>query len=118
MCSLPECVCAEGNPDVFVVKTATLPIVIAGGTASYAITVTAGGDANSTNVTLTDVLPAGFSWTLGGTDAVSCSPPPPGPIAGNTTLTCTFGTMASGTSKTITLSTQTSTAAARPVSRS
>ena len=106
---LPECVCAEGNPDAFVVKTATLPIVIAGGTASYAITVTAGGDANSTNVTLTDVLPAGFGWTLGGTDAGSCSPPPPGPIAGNTTLTCTFGTMASGTSKTITLSTQTST---------
>ncbi len=106
---LPECVCAEGNPDASVVKTATVPTVTAGGTASYTITVTAGGDANSTNVKLTDVLPTGFNWTLGGTDAAACSPGPPGPIAGNTTLTCTFGTMASGTSKTITLSTQTST---------
>ena len=106
---LPECVCAEGNPDAFVVKTATVPTVIAGGIASYTITVTAGGDANSTNVKLTDVLPTGFNWTLGGTDAAACSPGPPGPIAGNTTLTCTFGTMASGASKTITLSTQTST---------
>jgi uncharacterized repeat protein (TIGR01451 family) len=101
-------VCAEGDPDAFVTKTATLPTVIAGGIASYTITVTAGGDANSTNVELTDVLPTGFSWTLGGADAGACSPGPPGPIAGTTTLTCSFGTMASGTSKTITVSTQTS----------
>jgi uncharacterized repeat protein (TIGR01451 family) len=104
---LPERSCVEGEPDA--VKTATQPTVIVGGTASYTIKVTAGGDADSTNVKLTDVLPgpASMSWTVGGADAGFCSP---NPVAGGSTLTCNFGTMAQGTLKTITLSSTTTAA--------
>ena len=106
--SLPDCVCAgPGIPDVSIVKSATKPIINAGEIASYTITVTADGTANSTNVKLTDVVPSGFTWTVGGADAQSCSPASPPPIAGGTTLTCSFGTMAPGATRTITLSTQT-----------
>src|SRR4029434_10714820 len=46
--SLPDCVCAgPGIPDVSIVKSATKPIVNAGEIASYTITVTADGSANS-----------------------------------------------------------------------
>ena len=55
--------------DVKVVKTTTTPTVTAGGQASYGITVTANGPASSTNVVLTDLLPAGLTWTVGGRTA-------------------------------------------------
>jgi uncharacterized surface anchored protein len=58
--------------------------------------VSASGTGDSTNVTLSDTLPAG-TWTLGGTNASSCT------LVGSA-LSCSFGTMASGTSKTITVS--------------
>ena len=87
--------------DVKVVKTTTTPIVTAGGQASYGITVTAIGPASSTHVVLTDALPAGLTWTVGGTDKASCSPA--SPVAGGTTLTCNFGTMAPQATKSITL---------------
>jgi uncharacterized repeat protein (TIGR01451 family) len=82
------------HPDVSVVKTGSGP-VIAGGSATFTIIVSAAGTGSSSNVTLSDTLPSG-AWTLGGTDAAQCS------IASGA-LSCTFGTMASGTSKTITL---------------
>ena len=63
--------------DVKVVKTATTPIVTAGGQASYGITVTANGPASSTHVVLTDVLPAGLTWTVGGTDRRAARRPRP-----------------------------------------
>src|SRR5439155_1264687 len=91
-------------PDVGVVKTANPATLTAGGTAGYSITVTANGTGNSTGVTLTDVLPnAGHTWTVGGADAASCS------ISAGT-LTCSFGTMAPGSTKTITLTTTTTAA--------
>ena len=93
--------------DVKVVKTTTTPTVTAGGQASYGITVTANGPASSTNVVLTDVLPAGLTWTVGGTDKANCSPA--SPVAGGTTLTCNFGTMAPQATKSITLTATTST---------
>ena len=52
--------------DVKVVKTTTTPTITAGDQASYGITVTANGPASSTHVVLTDVLPAGLIWTVGG----------------------------------------------------
>jgi uncharacterized repeat protein (TIGR01451 family) len=88
-------------PDVSVVKTTTTPVIVAGMPVSYTVTVTAGGTGPSTNVVLSDPLPSGLSWTVGGADAASCSPA--SPVAGGTTLTCNFGTMAAGSSKTITL---------------
>jgi uncharacterized repeat protein (TIGR01451 family) len=95
-------------PDVSVAKTASNTTVIAGNSAVYNIVVTAGGTGNSTNVTLTDTLPSGFNWTVGGTNAAACSPA--SPVTGGTTLTCNFGTMAPGTSKSITLTAPTTTA--------
>ena len=94
--------------DVKVIKTATTPTITAGGQASYGVTVTANGPASSTHVVLTDTLPAGLNWTVGGSDAGSCSPA--SPIAGGTTLTCSFGTMAPGATKAITLAATTSSA--------
>jgi uncharacterized repeat protein (TIGR01451 family) len=84
-----------------VVKTTTTPTIIAGATATYNVAVTANGSGNSTNVVLTDVLPAGLAWTVGGTDKASCSPA--SPVAGGTVLTCNFGTMAPQATKSITL---------------
>jgi uncharacterized repeat protein (TIGR01451 family) len=85
-----------------VTKTTSTPTVAVGATATYTVTVTAGGDANATGVALTDVLPSGLAWTVGGANAASCSPA--SPVAGGTTLTCNFGAMTRGTSRTITLS--------------
>ena len=98
--------------DVKVVKTTTTPTVTAGGQASYGITVTANGPASSTNVVLTDMLPAGLTWTVGGTDGGNCSPA--SPVAGGTTLTCNFGTMAPQATKSITLTATTSAGTVRP----
>jgi uncharacterized repeat protein (TIGR01451 family) len=87
-------------PDVSVSKTTSTPTVAVGDQAIYNITVTAGGTGNSANVTLNDWLPAGHTWVLNGSDAASCT------ITG-TNLYCTFGTMASGTTRSISVSTTT-----------
>lgn len=86
--------------DVSVEKSGNGPID-AGDTATYTIVVSAGGTTASTNVTLSDDLPAGVSWQLGGADAADCSIDTSADPDG---LSCDFGTMAPGTSKTITVS--------------
>lgn len=107
--TLPECLCGNfPSPDVSVLKTTSTPSVTAGSPVSYSIVVSAGGTGNSDNVVLTDTLPSGFSWTVGGTDAGACSPA--SPIAGGNVLTCNFGTMAPGASKSITLTAPTTAA--------
>src|SRR6185369_5353408 len=68
------------------------------------ITVTVGVSGASTNVKLTDVLPSVLTWTFTG-GAARCSPA--SPVSGGRTLTCNFGTIAQGKSKTITLSAST-----------
>src|SRR5439155_1325912 len=91
-------------PDVEIGRASCRERVSTWGAAGYSITVTANGTGNSTGVTLTDVLPnAGHTWTVGGADAASCS------ISAGT-LTCHFGTMAPGSTKTITLTTTASAA--------
>ncbi len=82
-------------PDLVVVKTATPPTVNVLGNASYSITTTNNGAGTARNVTLTDTLPSG-TWTIGGPDAGSCS-------GTSGTMTCSFGTLASGASRTVTL---------------
>jgi uncharacterized repeat protein (TIGR01451 family) len=87
-------------PDVSVSKTTSTPTVAVGGQAIYNITVTAGGTGNSANVTLSDALPAGHTWVVSGPDAASCT------ITGSN-LSCAYGTMAAGTTRSISVSTTT-----------
>ncbi|MGK2949797.1 MAG: DUF7507 domain-containing protein, partial [Acidimicrobiales bacterium] len=73
------------------------------GTASYSIVVTNNGPGVAQNATLTDTLPAG-SWTvtLASPDGDDDCPTGANPASGS--FTCTFGSLASGASKTITVS--------------
>jgi uncharacterized repeat protein (TIGR01451 family)/LPXTG-motif cell wall-anchored protein len=73
------------------------------GTASYSIVVTNNGPGVAQNATLTDTLPAG-SWTisLASPDGDDDCPTGANPASGS--FTCTFGSLASGASKTVTVS--------------
>lgn len=67
--------------------------IAAGKKASYTITVAPSGSADPASVVLTDVLPAGFVWTvtdLGDGASAACT----ALVNGTGTLTCNFGTMA------------------------
>jgi uncharacterized repeat protein (TIGR01451 family) len=55
-------------------------------------------------VTLTDSLPAGYTWSLGGANAASCSI---NTVPNPDVLSCNFGDLAAGASRTITLTTPT-----------
>jgi len=72
------------------------------GTASYSIVVTNNGPGAAQNATLTDTLPAG-SWTvtLASPDGDDVCPVGDNPKSGS--FTCTFGSIASGGIKTITV---------------
>ena len=90
------------HPDVSVEKSTTTPVVSAGDQVSYDITVTAGGSGDSTNVTLTDTLPANVAWDApSGADAGDCA-------VASAVLTCHFGTMHPGDEKHVTLTGTTS----------
>ena len=81
-------------PDIHVDKSADNSPISAGDTASYTIKVTNDGPGTARNVTLTDTLPAGVTWTE---DSASCSI-----TAG--VLSCDFGDLASKASATVTVS--------------
>src|SRR5439155_1413824 len=101
-------------PDVTVTKAAAQITINAGDQATFTITVTNNGPGDAANVTLTDTVPnsvAAPGWTVGGANGASCAP---NPVAGGTLLTCNFGTVAAGQSRTITL-TATTTPANCPV---
>jgi uncharacterized repeat protein (TIGR01451 family) len=83
-------------PDISVVKSGNGPIS-AGQTATFTIVLSNAGPGDAYDVTLTDQLPAG-DWALGGADAASCD------IDGSNELTCDFGTVLAGASRTITVS--------------
>jgi uncharacterized repeat protein (TIGR01451 family) len=93
----PPAVITVSCPDVSVELTASTPTVPAAGTATYQIVTTAGGSGPSTDVVLTDTLPPGLTWTVGGPDAGSCS------IASGV-LTRNLGAVPQGGTKTVTLS--------------
>lgn len=67
-----------------------------GETLTYTITVTNNGPARATNVVVTDPLPAGYSFT-------SVSPGAPACTESAGTVTCTFPTLASAATTTITI---------------
>lgn len=88
-------------PDVTVSKTPDGGSVNAGATAVFTIVVSNLGPGSASNVTLSDPLRAGYTWTLGGPDMAACSiDTAPNPDL----LSCSFGTLASGATRTITLS--------------
>ena len=86
-------------PDVTVIKTGN-GTISAGQLATFDIAVTNLGPGTAFGVTLSDQLPAG-TWTLGGLNAADCS------IDGSNLLTCDFGDLANGDSRTISLSRET-----------
>lgn len=86
--------------DVSVTKTASSPSVVAGAVASWTLAVASHGPDAATNVVLTDTLPALSGWAVAGADAGACA------IAGGV-LTCSWASLPSGASKTITLSANT-----------
>jgi uncharacterized repeat protein (TIGR01451 family) len=78
-------------PDVVVTKTAQKDVIDAGDTASFTITVTNNGPGVAKNVTLDDPLPAGIAWQ---DDSADCS-------ITNGTLSCQFGDLDAGESRTV-----------------
>ena len=56
--------CQAPQPDVAVVKTADASIIGAGQTAGFTITITNTSGVTANNVTLSDVLPAGLTWSI------------------------------------------------------
>ena len=78
-------------PDVVVTKTAPKDTIDAGDTASFTITVTNNGPGIAKNVTLNDPLPAGIVWQ---DDSADCS-------ITNGTLSCQFGDLDPGESRTV-----------------
>jgi len=84
-------------PDLTVTKTADAATVSSTDNIGFTITVNNVGAGSAKNVMLADTLPnnAGLSWSInGGTGAGSCS-------ITLGTVSCNFGTMGSGTSKTV-----------------
>jgi len=90
-------------PDITVVKSPDGGTVNAGQNAVFTIVVSnssAEGTGTAHNVTLTDPLPAGYVWTLGGTDKSFCSI---NTVPSPDLLSCNFGDLAPGQSRSITL---------------
>ena len=86
-------------PDVTIAKTADNSPILAGQDASYTITVWNQGNGVAYDVTVSDTLPAGISWTE---NSENCS------IASGV-LSCNFGDLAKGEQASVTVSGQTST---------
>jgi uncharacterized repeat protein (TIGR01451 family) len=78
-------------PNVTVLKTADQGTIDAGDTAAFTILVTNEGPGTAKDVTLTDTLPSGIVWSE---DSADCS------IAAGV-LTCAFGDLADGATRTV-----------------
>ncbi len=111
---------AVNCPDASVVKSATDPTIIGGDTAAFSITANGGTLGTASAVTLTDILPTGFTWTAGGADIGGCSTgggalAAGDTVAGGATLTCNFGVLEANETRTITLSASTTLAACESI---
>jgi uncharacterized repeat protein (TIGR01451 family) len=85
-----------GNTDLSITKTPNqAPPYGTGGTLTYTISVANAGPSSASNVTVTDVLPAGTTFTSATPSQGSCS--------GTTTVTCNLGTLNAAGSATIAL---------------
>ena len=89
-------------PDVVVDKTSGAGTVSSGDPISFTMTVTNTGQGNAYDVQLTDTLPmnAGLAWTI--------DPEADGCVIADGVLTCAFGTLASGASQSVTITSTTS----------
>jgi uncharacterized repeat protein (TIGR01451 family) len=99
-------------PDLSVSKTADAASVDAGDSIGYTITVSNAGPGAAKNVTLSDPLPAnpGLSWSInGGPNAAECS-------IGGGSLSCNFGTVIATGSKTVHISSPTTSGSCGTVS--
>lgn len=90
--------------DVTVLKTAKPGSINAGQAATFDITVTNKSETvDATEVVLSDNLPDGIHWTLSGADAEDCSIKPDTGTVGQV-LTCSFGLISAGGTRTVTVS--------------
>jgi uncharacterized repeat protein (TIGR01451 family) len=87
--------------DASITKDAVLSPIVAGETASFDITVSAGGTGTSEDVTLTDENETDHTWTVSGPDSGDCTDLS---IAPGETLTCEFGDIENGDQRSITIS--------------
>lgn len=87
----------NGNADLSITKTDSIdPVLVAGDTLTYTITVINNGPSTATGVIMMDTLPAEVTF-------VSATPSQGGPCAGTATVSCNLGNMASGDSATVTI---------------
>ncbi|HSK93375.1 MAG TPA: hypothetical protein VLA76_04880, partial [Candidatus Angelobacter sp.] len=94
-------------PDASVQKTATSPVILGGQAAAFSITVGGGTLGTASDVTLTDVVPTGYSWTVGGADIGDCGLSAGDTLTGGATLTCNFGPLDPNETKTVSISAST-----------
>ncbi|MGH2357195.1 MAG: SpaA isopeptide-forming pilin-related protein [Candidatus Limnocylindria bacterium] len=87
-------------PNPGVTKDAEVDPITSGDQASFEVTVTASGTGDSENVVLTDLNDTGHDWTVSGADAGACADTT---VAHGETLTCDFGTVPNGESRTVTI---------------
>jgi uncharacterized repeat protein (TIGR01451 family) len=88
--------------DIFVTKTADAPLVEGGDTIGFLITVGNNGPGTANGVTLTDTLPTngGLEWSIDLIDGQAPGSEPPCSITDGV-LTCDFGSLESGSSHTV-----------------
>jgi uncharacterized repeat protein (TIGR01451 family) len=88
--------------DIFVTKTADAPLVEGGDTIGFLITVGNNGPGTANGVTLTDTLPTngGLAWSIDLIDGQAPGSEPPCSITDGV-LTCDFGSLESGSSHTV-----------------
>jgi uncharacterized repeat protein (TIGR01451 family) len=104
----PDMTNNEATDTVTVIEAADLSItksapgtVIAGNTLTYSLQVTNGGPSTATNVVIEDVVPAGVAINSVSAASGTCNAGVPGNAALPTT--CTFDSLASGASRTMTI---------------
>ena len=96
-------------PDVSVAKAASSPVVVVGSTGTFTITASGGTEGTASDVTLTDTLPTGLTWTVGGADIGDCSVSGTALVDGATvnggdTIECNFGPLGPNETRSITVS--------------
>ncbi|HEX3220823.1 MAG TPA: SpaA isopeptide-forming pilin-related protein, partial [Candidatus Limnocylindria bacterium] len=100
---------AAGDPfmdppqaDASISKDAVVDPIVAGDHASFDIVVSAGGTGTSEDVMLADDNDTSHTWTITGPDAGDCGTAPVS-VAPGATLSCDFGDVANGDSRSVTV---------------
>ncbi len=86
--------------DASITKTAALDAIVAGQDASFDIVVTAGGTGDSEAVVLTDLNATSHTWVVSGVDSTDCTSLI---VAPDASLSCDFGTVPNGETRTVTI---------------